>query len=91
MPPTDANFPLSPSGPVYTGSGATRTEIVSDAIGNLGRNTERAPGAEFLNLSAMRNFSIREKLKFQIRADAFNALNHTNLGNAGDGLDCRNQ
>ena len=80
MLPTNANFPLSPSGPVYTGSGATRTEIVSDAIGNLGRNTERAPGAEFLNLSAMRNFSIREKLKFQIRADAFNALNHTNLG-----------
>jgi hypothetical protein len=80
MLPTDPNFPLSPSGPIFTGSGATRTEIVSDAIGNLGRNTVRGPGAVFLNVSVARTFPIRERLKFQVRADAFNALNHTNLG-----------
>ncbi len=79
MPATDPNFPLSPSGPIYTGSGATRTMIVSDAIGNLGRNTERAPGATILNVSAVRTFPLREKVSLQLRLDAFNTFNHTNL------------
>ena len=78
--PTDPAFPLSPSGPVFTGSGSTRTQIVSSAIGNLGRDTQRAPGATFLNASLARNFPVRERMMFQLRVDAFNAMNQTNLG-----------
>ena len=33
-----------------------------------------------LDLALQREFAATETLKFQIRAEAFNALNHTNLG-----------
>ncbi len=49
-------------------------------FGNVGRNTIYGPGRQTLDLALQREFSINEKIKFQIRAEAFNALNHTNLG-----------
>ena len=33
------------------------------------------------DLSALKNFRITEQLRFQFRAECFNALNHTNLNN----------
>jgi len=33
-----------------------------------------------LDLALQREFAVTETLKVQIRAEAFNALNHTNLG-----------
>jgi hypothetical protein len=33
-----------------------------------------------LDLALQREFAVTEKVKFQVRAEAFNALNHTNLG-----------
>ena len=80
MLPTTAGFPLSPSGPIFIGSGASRTQIVSSAVGSLGRYTERAPGSVNLNVSVARTFRIREKASLQMRFDAFNAMNHTNFG-----------
>jgi hypothetical protein len=50
------------------------------AFGNVGRNTIYGPGRQTLDLALQREFSVTEKIKFQIRAEAFNALNHTNLG-----------
>ncbi len=49
-------------------------------FGNVGRNTIYGPGRQTLDLALQREFSVGEKIKFQIRAEAFNALNHTNLG-----------
>ncbi|HEY0347241.1 MAG TPA: carboxypeptidase regulatory-like domain-containing protein [Pyrinomonadaceae bacterium] len=49
-------------------------------FGNVGRNTIYGPGRQTLDLALQREFSITEKIKFQVRAEAFNALNHTNLG-----------
>jgi hypothetical protein len=49
-------------------------------FGNVGRNTIYGPGRQTLDLALQREFSVTEKMKFQIRAEAFNALNHTNLG-----------
>ncbi len=49
-------------------------------FGNVGRNTIYGPGRQTLDLALQREFSVTEKIKFQIRAEAFNALNHTNLG-----------
>jgi len=49
-------------------------------FGNVGRNTIYGPGRQTLDLALQREFSVSEKIKFQIRAEAFNALNHTNLG-----------
>ena len=41
-----------------------------------------APGFTRIDLGLFRNFKIREGLNFQLR-EAFNALNHTNLGSPG--------
>jgi hypothetical protein len=49
-------------------------------FGNVGRNTIYGPGRQTLDLALQREFSVTEKIKFQVRAEAFNALNHTNLG-----------
>jgi hypothetical protein len=49
-------------------------------FGNVGRNSVYGPGRQTLDLALQREFAITEKVKFQIRAEAFNALNRTNLG-----------
>jgi Carboxypeptidase regulatory-like domain/TonB dependent receptor/TonB-dependent Receptor Plug Domain len=72
-----ANFPLTPVGPLYTGTGATRTQILPFTIGNLGRNTVRAPNSYNTDLSLIRRFKISERTNFNIRAEAFNVFNQT--------------
>jgi len=48
--------------------------------GNVGRNSVYGPGLQTMDLALSRSFSITEAARFQLRAEAFNALNHTNLG-----------
>ena len=40
----------------------------------------RAPSMDVWNMSGVKNFSLRESLKLQFRAEFLNALNHTVLG-----------
>ena len=47
--------------------------------GNLGRNSLRALGLRQWDFSAHRDFTIREALKLQFRAELFNILNHPNF------------
>ncbi len=49
-------------------------------IGNEKRGVVSAPGYNTLDLGLFRNFRIINGLNFQLRGEAFNALNHTNLG-----------
>jgi hypothetical protein len=49
-------------------------------FGNVGRNTIYGPGLRKLDLALHREFVVTEKMRFQFRAEFFNALNHTNLG-----------
>jgi hypothetical protein len=49
-------------------------------FGNVGRNTVYGPGMQTMDIAMVRNFAVTERLKFQIRGEFFNALNHTNLG-----------
>ncbi|HST19847.1 MAG TPA: carboxypeptidase regulatory-like domain-containing protein [Blastocatellia bacterium] len=49
-------------------------------FGNTGRNAIYGPGLQTLDLALAREFGLTERLKFQFRAEFFNALNHTNLG-----------
>ena len=46
--------------------------------GDLGRNAVRGPGFFGFDLSLDRNFKITERYSLQVRADAFNIMNHTN-------------
>lgn len=57
--------------------------------GNEGPGTVELPGVTTLDFSIFKNFAIRESVKLEFRAEAFNALNHPNfdapnlaLGNA---------
>jgi Carboxypeptidase regulatory-like domain/TonB-dependent Receptor Plug Domain len=79
LPTSAAVFPLEPSGPLYVGSGSSRTEVLPVGIGSLGRDVARAPGQLDLNLSVGRSFALRERLQFTMRMEAYNALNHTNF------------
>jgi len=49
-------------------------------FGNLGRNTLTAPGFRDIDMGIAKNTKIGESTVLQLRADAFNLLNHTNLG-----------
>lgn len=49
--------------------------------GNLGRNTLRGPEIWKFDLSFGKNFPIRERFNFEVRADLLNAFNHRTYGN----------
>jgi hypothetical protein len=51
------------------------------AFGNTSRNTLMGPGFSYENISLFKDFAIYERLKFQFRAEAFNAFNHPSGGN----------
>jgi hypothetical protein len=55
-------------------------------FGNVRRNSLYGPGVELVNMSAGKTFDIHEAVKLQIRVDATNAFNHTNLGLPGQGV-----
>ena len=48
-------------------------------FGSGGRNNLRAPGFFETDMTIYRTFSISERVKFQLRAEALNALNHANF------------
>ena len=48
--------------------------------GNVGRNTLYGPSTRTLDFALARSFNFTERLAFQLRAEAFNALNQVNLG-----------
>jgi hypothetical protein len=49
-------------------------------FGNVGRNTVYGPGMQTMDLALLRQFTLTEKWRFQIRGEFFNALNQVNLG-----------
>lgn len=48
--------------------------------GNSGRGILRAPGTFNFDLYTQKNFAIRERVNLQLRLEAFNALNHPQMG-----------
>jgi len=52
----------------------------SSGLGTSPRNSVRGFGAWQMNLAVRRDFPIRERLKLQFRAEAFNVFNHPNFG-----------
>lgn len=80
--PGSSGFPLSPTGPLFTGAGTAaspRRLVLPVGIGTLPRNAIRLPGEFNMDLAVSRRISINESMSFTLRAEAFNALNHTNL------------
>jgi hypothetical protein len=76
--------PASVPGGVQLLNPAGFSEPATGALGNSGRNAFTGPGFYSLDLSLARVFSLPwlgESGRLRIRADAYNVLNHTNLGN----------
>ena len=62
-------------------------------FGNKGCGLLRGPGVVNFDISVLRDFRITERVRFELRGEFFNALNHTNfnlpgrvLGGAGFGV-----
>jgi len=51
----------------------------SGFYGNLGRDTLTGPGLATWDLSLLKDFAIRERLRLQFRAELFNLLNRSNF------------
>jgi hypothetical protein len=49
-------------------------------VGNAGRNILRADGIANVDFGIIKNTLITERVRFQIRVDMFNSLNHRNFG-----------
>lgn len=49
-------------------------------FGNAGRNTLESPGMATADVALTRNFRLIESVALQLRIEAFNSLNRTNLG-----------
>ena len=72
--------------PVTTGdvrfilNGPGAAQRFNNPFGNVGRNSERGPALNQLNLGFFKNTKVLENLNVQFRAELFNALNHPNSG-----------
>src|SRR5262249_9134044 len=52
----------------------------TDAFGNAGHNSLRAPGYFDIDVALTREIRILERLNLHVRGEAFNVLNHPNFG-----------
>ena len=59
-------------------------------FGNVHRNSVHGPGSANVNFSMSKDFGIFERLKFQLRAEAFNLFNHPNIANPNSALPAYN-
>ena len=53
----------------------------ANRFGNAGRNSLRGPGFATYDLSAVRNFRLRERLRLEVRGEAYNVTNSPRWGN----------
>jgi hypothetical protein len=49
-------------------------------FGDAGRNIARGPDSADVDLSAIKNFQVAERMTLQFRAESFNVANHPNFG-----------
>lgn len=69
------------SSDVFVTQGSTAG--VPIGFGNLGRNVVIGPGFSNLDFALVKNTRIKERMNFQIRAEAFDLLNHANFYSPG--------
>jgi len=58
---------------------AFTSDLINGTFGNEGRNVVRGPGYQDWDISLLKTFPVRERMRFEFRADFFNLANHTNF------------
>ena len=77
--PDDANRPIDPNDARYVGIAANKG-LKRTAGGNLGRNTQRAPGLKNWDVNAIKNIRLTERFQLQFRAEFYNIFNTPQYG-----------
>ena len=72
--------PINPQDAQFIGLPANPDPTKVGPIGNLGRNTERAPGLKNWDLNVVKRFRITEGLTLQFRGEFFNLFNTPQYG-----------
>ncbi|MBV8897860.1 MAG: TonB-dependent receptor [Acidobacteriaceae bacterium] len=85
VPYVNPNAAIAAAGSAAFGGGAS--DLPPFPAGMSGRNAFRAPGVWFLNVGVYKTFFLTERLKLQIRGEAYNIFNHANLYVEGSGAD----
>jgi hypothetical protein len=77
--------------PGTCGTGAVNTACFAESqflasgtettFGNIGRNSTRGPGYSDIDATLFKNFTIKEGLRLQLGASAYNLINHPNFQN----------
>lgn len=77
---TGAIVDVTPNDVKYIFNGPGAAQVFNTPFGSSGRNVERGPIFNQLNLSLFKNIKVYERLTVQLRGEAFNVLNHPNPG-----------
>ena len=72
---TFVRTPIDPREARFIGLPANQDPSKVGPIGNLGRNTERAPGLKNWDVNIVKRFRIREGMAFQVRGEFYNIFN----------------
>jgi hypothetical protein len=75
-----SSTPTDGTGVAHNSYSGVFTTPITNAFGNLGRNSIIGPSFKNLDLSVIKNTKIMERLNVQFRADAFDLTNHPNYG-----------
>ena len=85
---TPSPYVLQPAGQANSSFGPYARPLVG-TFGNIGRDSVIGPSFFNTDLSVTKNFQLRERLNFQLQAQAFNVFNHANLGGPDSCVDCQ--
>jgi hypothetical protein len=69
---------------------AAFAQPAAGALGDLGRNTERGPGVNNLDLALFKNLFVARGVRLQFRVESFNVLNHTQFAAVSTNLAAAN-
>jgi len=77
---------FNPNNPVATNAKGAFCTPVAGESGNLGRNVVRGLASWQIDIALRRQIKVTERLSIQLRAEAFNVLNHPNFGSINRSL-----
>jgi hypothetical protein len=80
-------YVLTSSGPKSSFGAFSRP--AAGTFGNVRRDSYLGPSFFNTDFSVAKTFTLREQLKLQMRAEAFNVFNHVNLGQPDTCIDCQ--